>query len=178
MRRIACIAFCLFLAGAASAAEKSPDELLDAAIDYAKTHKQPLPKLVSFCKKLIRAGRLVRAENVVVLIARRDLPAAKRLILAIEKCPTILGKWQFNTGDTRHGPIRCLPRGKVVIGSWPKYYPWGTWKRAGKASYRLQWKSRRGAFVVKVRGKVAEGTWKKHRNRDFRSAAIRGKRIQ
>jgi len=107
----------------ALAADKSkrepPDAKFLAAVDKAIAAAQekavPTPKLLKLAKVLIKKGRLIRANEVAALIARKktdaDQTTAKKINTAVAQFKGIVGSWEIRTSTyffTADGKVRQL----------------------------------------------------------------------
>jgi len=138
----------LLAALSAAAADKSkperPDAKFLAAVDKAIAAAQekavPTPKLLKLAKVLIKKGRLIRANEVAALIARKkteeDLAVAKKINTAVAQFKGIVGTWEINN-NVRH----FTPDGDVVESSGYRVARWehvsgDTWKTMGRGQTR------------------------------------------
>jgi len=109
---------------------------VDKAIAAAQEKAVPTPKLLKLAKVLIKKGRLIRANEVAALIARKktdaDLATAKKINTAVAGCKSIVGSWEVGPGRTRW---EFTPDGKLVTHQGAVE---GRWEPAGKNRYTIR----------------------------------------
>jgi len=143
MKPIALIAVLIVAATPALAMPpaKPPDAKFLAAVDKAiadaQTKAVPTPKLLKLAKRLIARGRLIRANEVAELIARKktdtDLAVARKINAAVAECRNIVGTWTIGNNSATHR--HCMPDGKVLGHSGKQS---GSWKVLGRGKYEVR----------------------------------------
>ena len=114
-----------------------PDAKFLAAVDKAIASAQdkavPTPKLLKLAKALIKKGRLIRANEVAALIARKgtdaDQATAKKINGAVARFKGIVGSWNFGSGR-RH----FTPDGRIRTDTGD----YGKWSSAGNGVYEFR----------------------------------------
>ena len=127
--------FVLLACSAALSADKEkperPDAKFLAAVDKAIAAAQekavPTPKLLKLAKVLIKKGRLIRANEVAALIARKktdaDQATAKKINTAVAQCKSIVGSWEFNNSVFHFSPDGKIKGGSIRYGRWRELSP-------------------------------------------------------
>jgi len=136
----------------ALAADKSkperPDAKFLAAVDKAIAAAQekavPTPKLLKLAKVLIKKGRLIRANEVAALIARKkteaDQATAKKINTAVAQFKGIVGSWDISTSEYVFTADR-----KVLQ---PDGYQLGTWNALSPGVYESRTRGQIRRIVV------------------------------
>jgi len=136
-----------------------PDAKFLAAVDKAIASAQekavPTPKLLKLAKVLIKKGRLIRANEVAALIARKgtesDQATAKKINTAVARFKSIVGSWNFGKNDRTLWVF--TPDGRLLgAGS----HPLGSWKVVGPGVYDVRCTS--VGLRIEVTGLTGMGT--------------------
>jgi len=137
----------------ALAADKSkperPDakflDAVDKAIAAAQEKAVPTPKLLKLAKVLIKKGRLIRANEVAELIARKktdaDQAAARKINTAVARCTSILGSWEIGKGRVA---FHFVADGTVFAGETGR----GRWERTAPGRYTVRFNGGTERFQV------------------------------
>jgi len=125
---------------------------VDKAIASAQEKAVPTPKLLKLAQALIKKGRLIRANEVAALIARKgtdaDQATAKKINTAVAEFKGIVGTWSFQAAPKYFSPDGSLLQvGGRKIGRWETVGP-------GVYELRTRVQSRR----IEVNGLTATAT--------------------